>query len=137
VLVLPGAALLVVDAHVVSHGALTVSGLISLVIGLLLLFHNAPAPYHTSVPLVASVAVAIGLFWAFALSKAVQVRRSPVSVGPQQIVGRVAEVRGDGLVYVNGELWQARAADGSRLEPGEHVTVEGVDGLTLTVGSRS
>ena len=137
VLVLLGAALLVVDAHVVSHGALTVSGLISLVIGLLLLFHNAPAPYHTSVPLVASVAVAIGLFWAFALSKAVQVRRSPVSVGPQQIVGRVAEVRGDGLVYVNGELWQARAADGSRLEPGEHVTVEGVDGLTLTVGSRS
>jgi membrane-bound serine protease (ClpP class) len=137
VLVLLGAVLLVVDAHVVSHGALTVSGLISLVVGLLLLFHNAPAPYHTSVPLVASVAAAIGLFWAFALSKAVQVRRRPVSVGPQHIVGQTGEVRGDGFVYVNGELWQARATDGSRLEPGEHVTVQGVDGLTLTVGSRS
>jgi membrane-bound serine protease (ClpP class) len=137
VLVLLGAVLLVVDAHVVTHGALTVSGLISLVIGLLLLFHNAPAPYHTSVPLVASVAATLGLFWAFALSKAVQVRRRPVSVGPQHIVGLEGEVRRDGLVFVNGELWQARAADGTPLEPGEHVTVEAVEGLTLTVGSRS
>ena len=116
---------------------MTVSGLISLVFGLLLLFHNAPSPYHTSVPLVASVAATIGLFWAFAISKAVQVRRSPVTVGPQHIVGREGEVRRDGFVYVNGELWQARSADGSPLEPGAHVTVEGVDGLTLTVGSRS
>ena len=132
-LVLLGLALLVADAHVVSHGALTVSGLISLVAGLLLLFHTAPSPYHTSVPLVASVAVLLGLFWAVALSKAVQVRRSPVSVGPQHIVGKTGEVREGGLVFVNGELWQARTPDGSPLEPGEHVTVEGVEGLTLTV----
>lgn len=88
-------------------------------------------------PLVASIAAAIGLFWAFALSKAVQVRRRPVTVGPQHIVGLEGEVRRDGLVFVNGELWQARKADGSQLQPGEHVTVEDVDGLTLTVGSRS
>jgi membrane-bound serine protease (ClpP class) len=137
VLVLLGVALLVVDAHVVTHGALTVSGLISLVFGLILLFHNAPAPYHTSVPLVATIAAALGLFWAFALTKAVQVRRRPVSVGPQHIVGLTGEVRTDGYVYVNGELWKARTKDGSPLEPGEHVTVEGVEGLTLTVGSRS
>ncbi len=132
-LVLLGVALLVVDAHVVTHGALTVSGLIALVIGLLLLFHNAPAPYHTSVPLVASIAVGLGGFWAFALSKAVEVRRRPVSVGPQHIVGMDGEVRASGLVFVNGELWQAHRRDGSPLEPGEHVKVEGLDGLTLTV----
>jgi membrane-bound serine protease (ClpP class) len=45
-LLLLGAALLVIDAHVVSHGALTVVGLISLVVGSLLLFHNAPSPYN-------------------------------------------------------------------------------------------
>ena len=56
VLVLLGIFLLVADVHVQSHGALTLSGLTSLVIGLLLLFHHAPSPYHTSVPLVASVA---------------------------------------------------------------------------------
>src|SRR5262249_45433317 len=125
-LVLLGIALLVIDAHVVSHGALTVSGLISLVVGLLLLFRNAPSPYHTSVPLVAGVAVAIGLFWAFAISKSIEVRRRPVSVGPQQVVGLTGEVREGGLVFVNGELWQARTPDGTPLEPGERVTVEGV-----------
>jgi membrane-bound serine protease (ClpP class) len=132
-LVLLGIFLLVADAHVVSHGALTVSGLIALVIGLLMLFHNAPAPYHTSVPLVASVAAALGLFWAFALTKAVQVRRSPVTVGPSSIVGKTGEVRDSGFVFVNGELWQARRPDGSPLKPGERVRVERVDGLTLTV----
>src|SRR6185437_8838211 len=74
-LILLGVALLVIDAHVLSHGALTVSGLISLAVGMLLLFHNAPAPYHTSLPLVLSFTIALGAFWAFALSKAVQVRR--------------------------------------------------------------
>jgi membrane-bound serine protease (ClpP class) len=132
-LVLLGVALLVVDAHVVTHGALTVSGLISLVVGLLLLFHNAPAPYHTSVPLVASVAATLGLFWAVAISKAVQVRRRPVTVGPGSIVGKTGEVREPDYVFVNGELWHARRPDGTPLEPGERVTVEGVDGLTLTV----
>jgi len=121
------------SSRVVSHGALTVSGLIALVIGLLMLFHNAPAPYHTSVPLVASIAAALGLFWAFALTKAVQVRRRPVTVGPSSIVGKTGEVRDSGFVFVNGELWRARRPDGSPLEPGERVRVERVDGLTLTV----
>jgi membrane protein implicated in regulation of membrane protease activity len=65
------------------------------------------------------------------------VRRRPVSVGPQHIVGQTGEVRRDGYVFVNGELWRAHTADGSRLEPGDHVTVESVEGLTLTVGSRA
>jgi membrane protein implicated in regulation of membrane protease activity len=34
---------------------------------------------------------------------------------------------------VRGELWQAHAADGEPLTPGEAVQVDGVDGLTLTV----
>ena len=42
--------LLAADVHVQSHGALTVSGLIALGIGLPRSFNNAPAPYHTSVP---------------------------------------------------------------------------------------
>ena len=60
-LLLLGVALLVIDAHVVTHGALTVAGLISLVVGSLLLFHNAPAPYHhVNTPLVIGVAVGLG-----------------------------------------------------------------------------
>jgi membrane-bound serine protease (ClpP class) len=132
-LILLGVALLVIDAHVLSHGALTVSGLISLAVGMLLLFHNAPAPYHTSLPLVLSFTIALGSFWAFALTKAVQVRRRPVSVGPLRVVGSEAVVRSPGQVFVEGELWRARRSDGGDLVPGEHVQVESVDGLELTV----
>jgi membrane-bound serine protease (ClpP class) len=132
-LLLLGVALLVVDLHVTSHGALTLAGLICLSIGSIMLFHNAPAPYHTSTPLVVGIAVGLGSLWAFAVGKAWQIRRKPVSVDPERIRGAVGEVRRDGLVFVNGELWQARAADGEHLRPGEHVEVESRDGLVLTV----
>ncbi|MDX6506794.1 MAG: hypothetical protein QOG06_1438 [Gaiellaceae bacterium] len=133
VLILLGIFLLGADVHVTSHGALTVSGLTSLVIGLLLLFHNAPAPYHTSIPLVASVAAVLGGFWFFAISKALAVRRRPVSVGPHTIVGEVGEVRRDGFVSLRGELWRVRAEDDGPLLPGQRVQVERRDGLTLAV----
>ena len=131
ILILLGAALLVIDAFVPTHGALTLSGLVAVAIGLITLFHKAPAPYHTSVPLVVAVTAVLGGLWAFAIAKAVAVRRSPVTVGPQQIVGMEGVVRGDGQVFVHGELWRARSDD--RLHPGEHVRVASLDGLTLDV----
>jgi membrane-bound serine protease (ClpP class) len=132
-LILLGVALLVVDAHVITHGALTVAGLISLGVGMVMLFHNAPAPYHTSLPLVVSLTVTLGAFWAFALSKAVQVRRRPVTVGPNRVVGENAVVRTPGQVFVAGELWRAHRDDGADLVPGEQVRVKAVHGLELVV----
>jgi membrane-bound serine protease (ClpP class) len=132
-LLLLGVALLVADVHVTSHGALTVAGLICLAVGSILLFQNAPAPYQTSKPLVISIAVGLGAVWAFAVGKAWQVRHRPVQVDPNQIAGSVGEVRDNGLVYVNGELWQARTRQGEELRPGEKVRVESLDGLVLTV----
>jgi len=131
ILVLLGVTLLIVDAHVTSHGALTLSGLVAMAIGFVTLFHKAPAPYHTSVPLVVTVTAIVGGFWAIAMAKAIAVRRSPVAVGPEEIVGMEGVVRGDGYVFVRGELWRAEA-DGP-LEPGQHVRVEALDGLTLRV----
>jgi membrane-bound serine protease (ClpP class) len=126
-LVLLGVALFVIDAHVTSHGALTVAGLISFVVGALMLFRNAPSPYHTNAALLVSLAVVLGTAWAFALSKAIGIRRAPVAVGPQTIVGQVGEYRGAGMVYVNGELWQARIRDGEQLARGQKVRVDHVD----------
>lgn len=126
-LLLLGAALLVVDAHVVSHGTLTVSGLISLVVGSLMLFHNAPAPYdQVNAPLLVVFAVLLGSVWVFALTKAVQVRRSPVAAGPETMVGEVGEARRDDLVFVHGELWRARPSSGGTLRPGQRVRVANV-----------
>jgi membrane-bound serine protease (ClpP class) len=130
-LVALGVALLVLEAHVVSHGTLAVSGLIALAIGLSTLFHDAPAPYETSIPLVVSVTAVVGVFWAFAVSKAVQVRGQPVAVGPEEIVGMEGVVRDAGLVFVHGELWRARSD--APLATGQRVRVDAVDGLTLSV----
>ena len=131
-LILLGVFLFVADAHVVTHGALTVAGLIALAAGMLLLFHNAPSPYKTSAPLVISLAVVLGAFWAFAIAKAVKVKRQPARVGAQLMIGEVGEVR-DGLVYVDGALWQAHAAGGEQLHDGDSVRIVGRDGLVLTV----
>jgi membrane-bound serine protease (ClpP class) len=132
-LILLAIALLVTDLYVTSHGALTVAGLICLAVGAIMLFQNAPAPYETSKPLVIGVAVGLGLIWSFAVGKAWQIRRQPVEMDPQTIAGAVGEVRRNGLVFVNGELWQARTAGGEELRPGERVRVESFDGLVLTV----
>ena len=126
-LLLLGVAMLVTDAFVTSHGAITVAGLISLVVGAIMLFRNAPSPYHVNLPLIISIAVILGLLWGFAITKAVQVRRKPVSVGPQTIVGQIGEVRGDGQVFVNGELWRARPAGDEPLRRGTKVRVDAVD----------
>jgi len=132
-LVLLGVALLIIDLHAMTHGALTTAGLIALVFGLVLLFQNQPAPYHVNTWLVASIGGAIGAFWAFALGKGFAARRQPIRVGPQTIVGKTGEVRAPNLVFVNGELWRAHADDGGELVPGEEVEVEGIHGLELTV----
>ena len=126
-LLLLGVGLLVIDVHVTSHGALTVAGLISFVIGALMLFRNAPSPYHENVWLVVSIAAVLGAAWAFAISKAVQVRRAPISVGTQTMIGEIGEFRGSGQVFVRGELWQARAKPGQSLERGQKVRIDGIE----------
>jgi len=61
--------------------------------------------------------------------------RHSAQVGAETLIGRVVEVaqecRPTGYVRVQGELWQARCAEGAR--PGERVQVTGRDGLTLEV----
>ena len=133
-LMLLGVGLLVIDAHVTSHGAISVAGLISLVIGAVMLFRNAPSPYHANLALLISLAVVLGSLWAFAITKAVQVRRRPAAVGAQTMIGEIGEVRADGLVYVRGELWRARPPQGLSLHKGDKVRVDEIEpGLVLGV----
>ena len=120
--------LLVVDAHVVTHGALTLAGLVALAVGLL--FHDAPAPYRVHTWFVVLITASIGGFMAFAMGKAVTARRRPSAM--PAMVGAEGVARNDGLVFVRGELWQA-TSDGDALEPGTRVRVDEVHGLRLKV----
>ena len=128
-----GIVLLVVDVHAPTHGVLTIGGLISLLFGLALLFQNEPGAYRVNLWLILGIGAAISIFWAFATGKALAARRLPVATGVQHMIGKLAEVRGPGLVFVDGALWQAQAADDSELVAGEEVVVQAVHGLQLTV----
>jgi membrane-bound serine protease (ClpP class) len=133
VLVALGVALLLIDLHATTHGALTIGGLICLGVGLPLLFGNAAAPYRVNTFLVAGIGVAIAAFWAFVTSKGIAARRRPVAFGPETLVGMSGETREGDLVLVAGELWHAHTRDGERLEPGKPVHVDALHGLELTV----
>jgi membrane-bound serine protease (ClpP class) len=73
--------------------------------------------------------VAESLFWIW-LSK-----RKRATVGAEALVGRTAKVvrpcRPLGYVRLDGELWQARCAEGA--DKGVDVRVTALDGLTLVV----
>jgi membrane-bound serine protease (ClpP class) len=128
--------LFVTDALVTSHGALTLAGAVTFVIGALMLFDPAGPAYQVSLWTALAIAGTLALLLGVALSRIVKARRNPVEVGVGLLVGEGAEVRRDGLVAVNGELWQARREDGRPLPPGGRVTVEAVGAdLVLVVGS--
>ncbi len=65
-------------------------------------------------------------------------REGPVRAGREELIGAAAEVRTsldpEGQVWIEGALWRARLAGGGEsLRPGDRVTVEAVEGLTLKV----
>jgi membrane protein implicated in regulation of membrane protease activity len=78
-----------------------------------------------AVVLGAAVEVGEALFWVR------WSQRRKAQVGVEALVGVEAEVREGGYVFVQGELWRARGAEG--LERGSRVRVRAVDGLTLVV----
>jgi membrane-bound serine protease (ClpP class) len=136
-LMLLAAGFFVAEAFIVSHGALAVAGAVMFTIGALMLFDPAGDAYQVSLPVALAIAGTLALLFGLALTKAAQVRRVPVAVGSHRLVGEPAVVRGENLVFVDGELWHAHSADQSPLVFGDHVLVEGVDPetLELLVGS--
>jgi membrane-bound serine protease (ClpP class) len=128
--------LFVTDALVTAHGALSLAGAVTFVIGALMLFDPAGPAYQVSLWTALAIAGTLVLLIGVALSRIVKARRNPVETGVGLLVGEEAEVRQAGLVALNGELWRANSDDGSQLVPGERVVVEAVgEDLVLTVGS--
>jgi membrane-bound serine protease (ClpP class) len=125
------------EAFVPSHGALTLAGGISFVVGALMLFDPAGEAYDVSIWVALAVAGTLALLFGFAVAKVVQVRRTKPQTGEEEMLGDIGVVRQAldpaGLVFVHGELWRARAEDGP-IEVGERVRIERIaEGLVLEV----
>jgi membrane-bound serine protease (ClpP class) len=119
------------EAFVPTHGAITVAGAVCFVLGALLLFEPAGETYEVSLPAVIAIAATLAGVMALVAFKIVQVRRAPVVTGDSELLGQVGVVREKlsptGIVFVRGELWQARTHDGEPLEPGTAVKIERID----------
>ena len=131
-----GAIVVTVEAHVPTLGMLGGPGVVALAVGAVLAVGGLGG------------GLALGLVAAFVLgaagvgvvgvsvSKGAAVRRRRVTTA---LVGRLGVVRRwdepDGTVLVDGALWSARPSlpDGEALHAGERVVVERVSGLTLCV----
>ena len=136
-LMLLAAFFFVAEAFVPSHGALTLAGAITFVLGALMLFDPAGDTYQVSLPVALAIAGTLVVLLGFAITKVVRIRRLPPAVGASHLVGHEGVVRRDDTVFVNGELWRARSSDDTPLVSGERVRVEGIeDDLRLLVGSR-
>jgi membrane-bound serine protease (ClpP class) len=136
-LILLGLLLLGLEIKVTSYGMLTVGGVISLVLGSMILI-DAPEPdLQLSMGVVVPVVVgfaAIGIFLV-RLGLAAQ-RQRPVS-GTVGMVGEAGDVvvaiepGRPGQVRAHGEIWRAAAPEA--IDAGARVRVTGIEGLTLTV----
>jgi membrane-bound serine protease (ClpP class) len=136
-LMLLAAGFFAAELFVPSHGALTLAGAVSFVLGSLLLFDPAGDAYEVSVPVVLAIAGTLAALFGVAFAKALQARRAKPQTGADELANRIGVVRQtldpEGFVFVNGELWRARAANG-HISAGETVRVERVgDGLVLEV----
>ncbi|HSG12325.1 MAG TPA: nodulation protein NfeD [Gaiellaceae bacterium] len=137
-LMLLAAAFFIAEAFVMSHGALTLAGAVTFVLGAIMLFDPAGEAYQVSLSVAIGIAGTLALLLGVALTRVVKVARRPAAVGAQRMVGHEGVVRRDGLVQIDGELWRARSMQGAPLTAGEHVIVEEVeDDLRLVVGSLS
>jgi membrane-bound serine protease (ClpP class) len=140
VLLVTGAVLLVAEARVTSYGVLGFAGIAALVAGGVLAVDAAGGSVLLALALALPVAVGLIALMAVAGRKSLEVGRRPPRSGARGLIGRVGVVRRGltpvGDVLVGGELWRARPSwdDGEpALREGEHVVVEQVRGLTLSV----
>jgi membrane-bound serine protease (ClpP class) len=141
ILVVIGAALMVAEAHLPSHGVLGTGAAAALTAGVVLALSGTGVAAGAVVASGVGVALAaFALAWLL-LRKSLSAHRMAVRSGPGALTGRVGTVRTVpapvGQVQLDGALWRARMWDfegeGVPVAEGSAVVVESIDGLTLTV----
>lgn len=134
-LILLGVILIISEAFVPAYGVLGTGGVISFVIGSVILMHTGVPGFGIAVPIVVGVAIAAAGIMVGIVYMAIRSHRQRVVSGREEMVGAIGEVvadfEGRGLVHVHGERWQAQSE--VPLKRGEHVAVTAMRGLILDV----
>jgi membrane-bound serine protease (ClpP class) len=139
-LILLAIILFILEIKITSYGALTIGGIIALVLGSVMLFRASGDPFlRVSWTVLITMAVVSAAFFGGVISLAVRSQlRKPVS-GTEGMIGETGEAvtdfNGKGKVWVVGELWDARSD--LPVRKGDKVVVTAREGMTLTVSPAS
>lgn len=140
-LLLVGAIVILVEAHVPSLGVLGGPGVVALGVGAVLAVSGLGGGIALGL-VAALVLVATGMgALVFSLRKGNAARRRRVRTGAEGLIGHLGVVRSweeqTGRVLVDGALWRARQSPSddptSELREGDPIVVERLTGLTLSI----
>jgi membrane-bound serine protease (ClpP class) len=134
-LILLGIIFFILELKIISHGALGIAGVISIVIGSIMLIDDPSGVIALSWKSIITVAAALGLFVFGVLGYAVKAQMAKVKTGMEGLVGETGvaktDIIGKGKVSVHGELWEAKS-DGP-IKTGEEVIIIGIEKLVIEV----
>jgi membrane-bound serine protease (ClpP class) len=109
--------LFILEVKVTSYGLLTVGGVISFVLGSLMLFDGPIPAMRVSLSVVLPTAVVVAMLTAFLLSRVLKAHRQRPMTGYEGLVGELGrainELAPAGKVVVHGEYWDARSVGGT------------------------
>jgi membrane-bound serine protease (ClpP class) len=133
-LMLLGAVLIGVEAHIGAFGVIGIGGIVAFMIGAIMMFPSAPGFGLSPWVIAQAVIVTAGLLL-FVLGVVFRSRRRVVIAAMRALLGAEGEAlswRGrQGRILIKGERWRARAA--APLQPGTRVKVIDRDGVVLVV----
>ncbi|HEY0492814.1 MAG TPA: nodulation protein NfeD [Candidatus Dormibacteraeota bacterium] len=136
ILILLAMLLFVVDLKAVTHGVLTGAAIVAMTLGGLMLIDTGFLAEGINVALLVITVLLIAAIFAFILTKVIAARRQPYDASEDSLRGSIGVVREplapNGMVFLNGALWQAVSSTGT-VPAGTEVRVVAVDGLHLRV----
>ncbi len=125
----------IMEMKITSYGLLSVAGVVSLLLGSLMLFEGTTPDMELSLQVLLPTIILISGFFVAVASLVFRAQMSKPTTGSMGLVGEVGVVKKaltpEGKVFVHGELWNARAQ--AAVEENVKVRVLKVDNLILEV----
>lgn len=130
--------LFILEIKIVSHGLLTVGGIVSLILGSIMLIDVESALEFAEISweIIAIVAVLTFLFFTFAITLGIKAQRKQPTTGFEGMIGEtgkaITDLNPEGTVRIHGEIWKA-VNSGEEIKAGTEVFVKEVKNLILKV----
>lgn len=128
--------LFVLEIKITSHGALSIGGIIAMLLGSLMLFES-PEPFlRASLKVIIPSVIVTAIFFTLTIALIVKAYKRKPQTGAEGLIGAEGEARTDilengGQVFVHGEIWSAWSA--KPIKPGEKIVVDNLENLKLKV----